>query len=256
MTWLEIVCYVYVSFLMTVKSNSEEHRAQRTDCACRHPIDSSVSPPHSFCQTERTRHLRMSVWVRWPPFRHGMRLLSSTRRSFVDRLEALSVHDLRSRLVVLLLGDPHLLESGQRGQDRSSDPHGVLSLRRCDDLNLHRLRSKSLDLLLHSVVNSLEHGSTSRKDDISIQILTDIHIALHDGVISGLVDTRELATDQVGLEENFRASESLVSDGDHLSIGQLIVLLELSGLLSAVHLILEVQSHIGQLLPISIIISS
>ena len=42
-----------------------------------------------------------------------------------DDLEAFPVHDGWARLVVLLLGDPHLLEGGQGGQDGPSDPDGV-----------------------------------------------------------------------------------------------------------------------------------
>jgi len=53
-------------------------------------------------------------------------------------LEALPVDDGRSRLVVLLLGDPHLLEGGEGSQDGASDPDGVLPLWRSDDLDLHR----------------------------------------------------------------------------------------------------------------------
>lgn len=49
-------------------------------------------------------------------------------------LEAFAVHDGRAGLVVLLLGDPHLLEGGQRRQDGAADPHRVLALRRGDDL--------------------------------------------------------------------------------------------------------------------------
>ena len=36
------------------------------------------------------------------------------------------------------LGNPHLLEGGERGEDGSSDPHRVLSLGGSDDLDLHR----------------------------------------------------------------------------------------------------------------------
>lgn len=39
------------------------------------------------------------------------------------RLEAFAVHNGWAGLVVLLLGDPHLLEGGQRGQDGAADPH-------------------------------------------------------------------------------------------------------------------------------------
>lgn len=52
-------------------------------------------------------------------------------------LEALAVHNRGSTLIILLLGDPHLLEGGQRSQDRATNPDGILALRRCDDLDLH-----------------------------------------------------------------------------------------------------------------------
>lgn len=49
-------------------------------------------------------------------------------------LEALAVDDFRTDLVVLLFGDPHLLERGEGSQDGAADPGGVFSLRRGDDL--------------------------------------------------------------------------------------------------------------------------
>lgn len=77
-------------------------------------------------------------------------------------LEALAVNDGGTALVVLLLGDPHLLEGGQGGQNRTTDPDRVLSLRRGNDLDLHRGRSKSSDLLLHTVGETRVHGGTTR----------------------------------------------------------------------------------------------
>lgn len=52
-------------------------------------------------------------------------------------LEALAVHDGWSTLIVLLLGDPHLLKGRQRSQDGATDPDRVLALRRGNDLDLH-----------------------------------------------------------------------------------------------------------------------
>ena len=43
-------------------------------------------------------------------------------------LEALAVDNGRARLVVLLLGDPHLLEGREGGEDGAADPDGVLAL--------------------------------------------------------------------------------------------------------------------------------
>ncbi len=41
------------------------------------------------------------------------------------RLEALAVDDAGAGFIVFLLGDPHLLEGGQGGQDGAADPDGV-----------------------------------------------------------------------------------------------------------------------------------
>lgn len=43
-----------------------------------------------------------------------------------NSLKALSVDDSGAKIAVLFLGDTHLLESGQRGHDRATDPGQVL----------------------------------------------------------------------------------------------------------------------------------
>merc|ERR1711971_1201762 len=67
-------------------------------------------------------------------------------------LEALPVDDGGTALV-LLLGDPHLLEGGEVSQDGASDPDGVLPLGGSGDLDLNGGGSKGGDLLLHAVSN-------------------------------------------------------------------------------------------------------
>merc|ERR1711881_545400 len=79
-------------------------------------------------------------------------------------LEALPVDDGGAALIVLLLGDPHLLEGGERGQNGSSDPDGVLPL------------WGSGDLLLHTVSNTGVHGGASRHDSVGVQVLPDVNI--------------------------------------------------------------------------------
>ena len=163
-------------------------------------------------------------------------------------LEALAVNNGGTRLVILLLGDPHLLESGERGQDGATNPDRVLPLRGSNDLDLHGGGSKSSQLLLHTVSNTGEHGGSTRQHNVAVQILTDIDIALHDGVVRGLVDTSSLHTQERGLEESLRAPEALVTDGDHLTIRQLVGLLESGRGSSGLHLLLEVKSDVGELL--------
>ena len=86
-------------------------------------------------------------------------------------LKAFAVDDSGASLVVLLLGDPHLLEGGEGSQDGASDPDGVLPLGRSDDLDLHGGRSQGGDLLLHTIGDTGVHGGATREDGVGIEIL-------------------------------------------------------------------------------------
>ncbi|KAF4532500.1 hypothetical protein B566_EDAN003076 [Ephemera danica] len=163
-------------------------------------------------------------------------------------LEALAVDDARAGLIVLLLGDPHLLEGGQGGEDGATDPYGVLPLRGSDDLDLDGAGSKSGDFLLHAVSNTRVHGGASRQDSVGVQVLTDVNVALHDGVVHGLVDTARFHTQEGRLEESLRATETLVANGDDLTVGKFIGLLEGGGSSGGGHFLLEVQGDVAQLL--------
>merc|ERR1712042_126725 len=163
-------------------------------------------------------------------------------------LEALPVDDGRARLVVLLLGDPHLLEGGEGGQDGSSDPDRVFPLWWSNGLDLHSAGSKSSDLLLHPVSDTGVHSGPSGQDNIGVQVLPDINIALHDGVVGCLVYTTVFHTDEGRLEEGLRSSEPLIANSDHLTVREFIGLLESAGACSGGHLLLKVKSNIAQLL--------
>merc|ERR1712121_441352 len=175
-------------------------------------------------------------------------LASHEIKSKIKYLEALAVDNGWAALVVFLLGDPHLLEGGEGSKDGSSDPDGVLSLWWSNDLNLDGGWGKSGDLLLHSVGNTGVHGGASGHDSVGIEILSDINIALHDGVVGGLVDSASLHSKEGWLEEGLWASESLVSDGDDLTVGKLIGLLKGGRGSSGGHLLLEVKGNIAELL--------
>jgi len=151
-------------------------------------------------------------------------------------------------LIILLLGDPHLLEGGKRSKDGSSDPDGVLPLRGSNDLDLNGGGSKSGDFLLHTVSNTRVHGGTSGHDSVGIEILTDVNIALHDGVVGGLMDTAGFHSQEGRLEESLRGTEPLIANGDDLAIGQFIGLLKRRGSSSGGHFLLKVKSNIAELL--------
>merc|ERR1739844_121799 len=161
-------------------------------------------------------------------------------------LEALAVDNGWAALVVLLLGDPHLLEGGQGSKDGSSDPDGVLPLGRSDDLDLDGGGSEGGDLLLHTISNTGVHGGASGHDGVGVQVLPDVHVALHDGVEGGLMDAAGLHSEEGRLEESLGAAETFVADGDDLAVGKFIGLLEGGG--GSGHLLLEVKGDIAELL--------
>merc|ERR1712121_19920 len=163
-------------------------------------------------------------------------------------LEALAVDNGWATLIILLLGDPHLLEGGERSKDGSSNPDRVLPLWWSNDLDLDGGWSKSSDLLLHTISNTRVHGGASGHDSVGIQVLTDVNIALHDGVVGGLVDATGFHSKEGRLEESFRAAETLIADGDDLAVGKLIRLLKGSGGSCSGHLLLEVKGNIAELL--------
>ena len=151
-------------------------------------------------------------------------------------------------LVVFLLGDPHLLEGGERGKDGASDPYRVFPLGRSNDLDLHCRWCEGGDLLLHTVGDARVHGATTGENSVGVEILTDVDVTLHDGVVASLVDTSRLHSQEAGLEEGLWASETLVANGDDLSVGKLVALLEGGAGGGGLHLLFEVEGDVAELL--------
>lgn len=178
--------------------------------------------------------------------------------------------DGRSGLVVLLLRDPHLLEGREGGQDGTTDPDGVFTFRRGNNLNLHRRGCESGNLLLHTVRDTGVHGGAARldqlvsiiasdicnkvyiyithHDDVAVEILSDINVALHDGVVRSGVDAAAFKAQDTGLEEGLWSAESLVANSDDLAVRELVGLLQAGGLRCSLYLLLEVESDIAELL--------
>jgi hypothetical protein len=197
-----------------------------------------MNPPNLPLTSKQSRQMHPSI-------EHRQLVLYKTD---MYNLEALSVDNRWSRLVILLLADPHLLEGGEGCKDGSTDPYGVFALGWSDDLDLHRSRSQGGDLLLHTISNTWEHGRASGEDSVGIEVLTDVDVALHDAVVRRLVDTAGFHTKEAWLHHGFRATESFVSDSDDLSVWKLIALLKRGRRSSSGHLLLEVKSDVAELL--------
>ena len=157
------------------------------------------------------------------------------------------MHDGWAALIVLTLGDPHLLEGAQGGQDGASDPHAVLSLRGCHHLDLHRGGRKRGQLLRHSLADALEHSGAAGEHHVRVEVLTDVHITLHDGLEGGVVDAAGLLAHEAGLEKDLRAAEALSTNSDDVAVWQLIRLLLVAALARRLHLAIEVQRDVAKL---------
>merc|ERR1719486_664364 len=168
--------------------------------------------------------------------------------SRVVRLEALPVDNGWATFIVFLFGDPHLLEGGEGRQDGSSDPDRVFPFWGSNNLDLDGGWGKSGDLLLHTISNTGVHCGASGHDSVGVQVLPDVNITLHDGVVGGLMDTAGFHSEEGRLEEGLRGTEPLVTDGDDLTVRKLIGLLEGGGGSSGGHLLLEVKGDIAELL--------
>merc|ERR1719492_651081 len=174
---------------------------------------------------------------------------SNNYRCFLSltNLEALTVDDLGSRFVILVLGDPHLLECGQGRKDGASNPNTVFALRWSDDFNLNGRGSKGGDFLVQTFVNVGEHRGATGKDGVGVEVTTDIHVALLDGVVGELVDTLGFLADEGRLEQRFASSESLGADGDHLTVGELVALFDVLTGLGGGELCIKIFGGIGKL---------
>ena len=94
--------------------------------------------------------------------------------------------------VIILVGNPNLLEGREGKQDRATDPDGVFSLEWGNNFDFDGGWSQGSDFLLPMISNTRVHGVATRHDSVGVQVLPDVNVALHDGVVGGLMDTRGL----------------------------------------------------------------
>merc|ERR1712212_323479 len=73
-------------------------------------------------------------------------------------------------------------------------------------------------------------------------------VTLHNGVVGCVMDTTGLHAKERWLEEGLRAPEALITNGNDLSVGKLIGLLQGGGCSSCGHLLLKVKCDITQFL--------
>jgi len=100
-------------------------------------------------------------------------------------------------------------------------------------------------LSLETLWHVREHGSTTRHDDVSEEVLADIEVTVVDSLLGELVETHHLLTVESWLEHELWAADHLVVDGDDLAVRHLELLL-LTG--EGVDLLLEVHGDVTKVL--------
>ena len=137
--------------------------------------------------------------------------------------------DLGTVLLVLFSSDPLGLEGGEGREGGTTGPDGVVSVTSSDDLNHIVLWAQSIELLLKCIWETFVKGGSSGKDDIAVEIFSNINIAILDGLVAHLVHTKGLISllDQRWIEKGLWSHESWGVDVDRLTIRKLVGLLEL-----------------------------
>ncbi len=161
-------------------------------------------------------------------------------------LKAFSVYDWWARLVVFSLCDPHGLKCWQRSQNGATDPDRVFTFWWSNDLDLHGAWRQLGYLLLKSIGNTWKHCGATRQHIVGIQVLSDINVASHDRRVSGLMEAGNFHAQKWGLKQRLGSSESLITNGDHLTIRQLITFLQCWRGGSCGHFRLKIQGNITQ----------
>lgn len=117
-------------------------------------------------------------------------MLPSLPPSHFPSLPAPFLHDARSVLLILLLGDPELMETAQTSQDTASNPSSILALddkARRDQL-VPRAGVDVVDLVIEAVVELVQQGGAAGDDDVGEQEGALIGVDVLDG---GLDEARD-----------------------------------------------------------------
>jgi hypothetical protein len=148
-----------------------------------------------------------------------------------DGSEALLVDDAGPLLLELGLGDPHCLEGGERAEDGPADPGQELPLGRAHHVDLGGRGDEGLQLLGGAFRGAWEHGGAAAEDDVGVEVLPDVQVALHYRLVDHLVEGRHLEPVLLRVEQGLTAAETLTAQSNQLAVRQLVGAVVAVGLL-------------------------
>jgi hypothetical protein len=144
---------------------------------------------------------------------------------------ALSVDDLGTSIIVIFLGNPVTSEGGEGTESSGTGPNGVVSVWGSNNLGHTSLGGLLFNLHVKSSINSFIKGGTTGKDDIGVEVSSDINVTIIDRLDGKLVETESFITllGESRLEDKLGGLESRGVNIDNLTIGELEVFLMLVG---------------------------
>jgi len=144
---------------------------------------------------------------------------------------ALSVDDLGTSIIVIFLGNPVTGEGGEGTESSGTGPNGVVSVWRSNNLGHTSLGGLLFNLGTKSSINAFIKGGTTGKDDVGVEVSSDINVTVIDRLDGELVETESFITllGESRLEDKLGGLESRSINIDNLSIRELEVFLMLVG---------------------------
>ena len=133
--------------------------------------------------------------------------------------ETFSMDNWGTIFFIVFFGNPHGGESWEMGENSSSNPDGVFSFTWSGHFNFHLGWGEVDHLLLESLWDIFVHGSTTRHDQVFVEIFSDIDITSHDSLKCKCMHSIHFFSDMTKwIKESFWGSELLISDCDDVSV--------------------------------------
>ena len=139
--------------------------------------------------------------------------------------------DLGTSIIVVFLSNPVTSEGGEGAESGGTGPNRIVSVWRSNDLGHTSLGGLLLDFIIESSINAFIKSRTTGKDNVGIEISSNIDVTVVDRLDGKLVETESFITllGESRLEDKLGSLESRFINVDNLTIGELEVFLMLVG---------------------------
>jgi hypothetical protein len=143
------------------------------------------------------------------------------------------LHNVRSVLLILLLRDPHLVESSQTSQDTSSNPGAKASLRGVTgSSDTHSGAREHLhQFVVQTISEAMKQAGSTGHNDISQQVGPEVDVNTGQGSLNKFRDSlrgcrgRErrvgVGNGSLGIEQRFHGAETVDTKDLVVSVGEL-----------------------------------